>query len=273
MKHNRIAGLFLTFVIACSLAACANKADADVLLREAKSNAAEITSCTAEIHNNLEFSADSKPFHFQSGNEIVYQSKPFALKSIQTALLGQTNENSLTYNITEKDGIWFYSQGNGKWQKTSAGSIDTTPPHQVDILRLLDSVKGQKYVRETDLDGKKVHKLELTFDSEVLRSTIENIVTAAGIGQGSDTIVQTLLDSADNIYGYCYINEASGEIVQIELDATQAVNQIFQNIDGNNVKIVVTKCVIDGKVGNIGKAPAVQLPKDAKAAQTVQAQG
>ena len=274
MKLIRTACLLIAAVIVCSLSSCGEqKKDAGVLLREAKTNADAITSCTASIHNTLEFTADAKKNRFQTGNDIVYQAKPFALKSVQTSLSSGIANSSTTYNITDADGVWFYSQTDGKWQKTSAGSIDPTPFHQVDILRLLDSVKGQSYVRETDLDSGKAHKLELTFDSEVLRSTVENIVTAAGIGRGSNTIVQALLDSAQDIYGYCYIDEKTGEIVQVELDATQEVNRIFQNIDGSNVKIEVTKCVIDGKIGNIGKAPGVKLPPEAAAAQTVQAQG
>jgi hypothetical protein len=273
MKLIRTACLLIAAVAVLSLSSCGEQQDAGVLLREAKTNAGAITSCTASIHDTLEFTVDAKKNQFQTGNDIVYQAKPFALKSVQTSLPGGTADSSTTYNITDAGGVWFYSRAGGNWQKTSAGSIDPTPFHQVDILRLFDSVKRQSYVRETDLDSGKAHKLELTFDSEVLRSTVENIVTAAGIGKGSNTIVQALLDSAQDIYGYCYIDEKTGEIVQVELDATQEVNRIFQNIDGSNVKIEVTKCVIDGKIGNIGKAPGVELPPEAAAAQTVQAQG
>ncbi len=273
MKCRKTAGLLLIILMICSLAACQKKADADVLMREALTNANAIQSCTAAFSSKLEFTANSKQNIFQTGNEIVYQAKPFSLKSTQTSLLGKTPGSSTSYTVTDGNGVWFYSNSGSGWQKTSAGNIDTTPLRQVDIFRLLGSVKGQKYVRETTLNSKKVHKLELTFQSEVLRSTLENIVTATGMGQGSLTIVQTLLDSADDIYGYCYIDEETGEIIRIELDATEAVNQIFKNIDGSGITVNVSKCEISGEVGNIGKAPAVELPPEAAAAQTVDAQG
>jgi len=273
MKQMHAAGLLLAGVLIGLLSACAKNVDADVLLREAKTNAGSITSCTASIQNDLEFTADAKPLRFRTGNEIVYQAKPFALKSTQSSLLGGAAGNGASYTVTDKDGVWFYSHSGGPWQKTAAGTVDPSPFRQIDILSLLENVTGQKYVRETTLGSEKVEKLELTFRSEVLRSTVENIVTAAGLGSGSKTIVQTLLDSAGSIYGYCYIDGETGEIARVELDATQPLNQVFQNIDGGGVKIIVTKCTISGEIGNIGKAPAVVLPPEAAAAQTVQAAG
>ncbi len=273
MKLIKLTGLVLALCMMGSLAACAGKPDADVLMREAEANANTMQSCTASISSTLEFIANGKQNTYQSGNQIVYWAKPFALKSTQTSLLGGAAGNSTSYTVTEDGKIWFYSNSENGWQKTSAGNIDTTPLKQVDILRLLDSVKSQKYARETTLDSKKVHKLELTFQSEVLRSTVENIVTATGMGQGSTTIVQTLLDGAGDIYGYCYIDEASGNIVRMELDATDAVNKMFHNIDGSGISVNISKCQITGDIGSIGKAPAVTLPPEAKAAQNVEAQG
>lgn len=273
MKQLKIAGFFLVLCMLFFLTACGGGEDADVLMREASANAEKIQNCTASISSTLEFTANGKQNHFKTGNEIVYYAKPFALKSTQTSLIGETTGNSTSYTVTDANGIWFYSNSGAGWQKTSAGDIDTTPLRQVDILRLLDSVKGQKYVRETTLDSVKVHKLELTFQSEVLRSTVENIVTATGMGQGSSTIVQTLLDGTGDIYGYCYIDETTGQIARIELDATEAVNKIFQNIDGSGVTVNVAKCEIAGNVGSIGKAPGVALPAEAAAAQNVEAQG
>ena len=274
MKRIKTAGLFFAFLILFSLSACAkNTADADVLMREARTNANSIQNCTAAITSTLEFTANGKQNVFKTGNEIVYWAKPFALKSTQTSLLGETSSNSTSYTVTDADGVWFYSNSGSGWQKTSAGNMDTTPLGQVNILRLLDSVKGQKYARETTLDSEKVHKLELTFQSEVLRSTVENIVTSTGMGQGSATIVQTLLDSVDAVYGYCYIDETSGEIVRIELDATEALNKVFKNIDGSGVTVNVSRCEISGTISSIGKAPTVELPPEAAAAKTVEAQG
>jgi hypothetical protein len=273
-KPIKIASLLLAAVLICSLAACSgSKPDADVLMREAKTNANAIQNCTAMISSTLTFTANGKQNTFQTGNQIVYWAKPFAIKSTQTSLLGGKTGSSVSYTVTDAKGLWFYSDSGSGWQKTSAGNIDTTPLAQVDILRLLGSVKSQKYVREVTLNSKKVHKLELTFQSEVLRSTIENIVTATGMGQGSQTIVQTLLDSADDVYGYCYIDESTSEIVRIELDATEAINHIFKNIDGSGITVSLSKCEIYGDITNIGKAPAVELPPQASAAQNVEAAG
>jgi len=273
MKFLKIVGLLLAGSMICLMAGCAKKADADVLMREAKANANAIQSCTATINSTLEFNANGKQNTFKTGNEIVYWAKPFAMKSTQSSLLGGTTGNSVSYTVTDSKGVWFYSESGGAWQKTAAGNTGTAPLEQVDILGLLDSVSGQKYVREMTLGSQKVHKLELTFRSEVLRSTVENIVTATGMAQGSQTIVQTLLDSAPAIYGYCYIDQSSGQIVRIELDVTDIVNKIFQDIEGSDITVAVSKCSISGDISNIGKAPAVELPPQAAAAQTVQAAG
>lgn len=273
MKFLKIIGLLLAGSIICSMAGCAKKADADVLMREAKTNASAIQNCAATVSNTLEFTANGKKSTFQTGNEIVYWAKPFAIKSTQTSLLGGTTGSSVSYTVTDSKGVWFYAESGGAWQKTPAGNVKATPLDQVDILGLLANVSSQKYVREMTLGSQKVHKLELTFQSEVLRSTIENIVTATGMAQGSQTIVQTLLNSAPAVYGYCYLDETSGQIVRMELDVTDVINKIFQSIDGSNVTVVVSKCSISGDISNIGKAPAVKLPPQADAAQTVQAAG
>lgn len=273
MKIKRIIGLLLSAAMLCSMAACGAKTDADVLMREAVSNADKLQSCTAVISNVLEFTANGKKNVYKTGNEIVYQAKPFALKSTQTSLLNAAAGSGVSYTVTNGDGVWFYSITGNKWQKTQAQSVDPSPSNQVDILRLLGSVSAQKYVRETTLNSKKVHKLELSFRSEVLRGTIENIVTATGMGQGSHTVVQTLLDSVPTVYGYCYIDQETGQILRIELDAAETLNRVFQNIDGSGVAVNITKCTITGDIANIGKAPAVALPPEATAAQTVQAAG
>lgn len=273
MKY-RMMGIFVAVaVLLFSLGGCSGKPDADVLMREAKTNAGAIQSCTATYRNRLVFTANGKENVCETGSEIVYCAKPFALKSTQTSLLGGKSATSTSYTVTDAQGVWFYTESDGAWQKTSAGNIDTSPTAQVDILRLLQYVTGQKYVRETTIDSKKVQKLEITFDKEVLRSTIETVVTSTGMGQGSQTIVQTLLDSAGDLYGYCYIDAASGEIVRIELDATGAVNDIFKNISGSAVTVNVSKCIISGDISNIGNAEKVELPPQADAAQDVSAAG
>lgn len=275
-RLKKFTAFLLAAVLTCSLAGCNNaekKADADVLMREASTTANEIQNCSASVNSTLEFTANTQQYAFKTKNDIVYWAKPFALKSTQSTLAGGRTSTCTTYTVTDDKGVWFYSNAGGSWQKTSAGNVDTTPLSQIDILRILANVKAQKYVRETTLDSKTVHKLELTFQGEVLRSMLENIVTAAGMGEGSSTIVDTLLDSAPEVYGYCYIDKATGQIVQLELDATKAVNEIFNNIDGSSITVNVSKCNLTGTIANTGKAPAVQLPADAVAASTVEAQG
>lgn len=275
IQWKKAAGTVLGAMLAFSLAACggAPSADAGVLMREAANNASALLSCSASMNSTVEFTANTKPFSFQTAHSVLYQAKPFTLKSSQSSSAAGTDGQTASYTVTEGDGVWFYSNADGKWQKTPAGNIDTTPAAQVDVLRLLANVKSQKYVRETTLNSKAVHKLELTFDSEVLRSTLENIVTAAGMGEGSSTIVQTLLDSADEVYGYCYIDKDTGALVRVDLDATEAVNKIFHNIDGGNVTINISKCVLSGDITGINRAVDIQLPEEAASAQVVQAQG
>lgn len=256
-----------------SLSACSKKVDADVLVREAKSNSESIKNCTADITNTLEFTASGKKYTYKSSTENVYFAEPFSLKSTQSSQIGEKADKFVTYTITDNGGIWFYTHTNDGWQKTSAGTVSKTPTDQIDVLRMLNNATGQKYVRETELNSIKSDKLELTFKSEVLQSTIETIVTASGMGSGSKTIVETLINSTPDIYGYCYVDKNSGQIIRIELNAEDALNKVFKNIEGNNIEINISKCEISENVKDIGKAPAVELPPEAAAAQTVKAAG
>lgn len=276
-KEGRVrgGGLLLAFFLLFSTAACGagGTEDAGVLVREATSNANRLLSCTASMSSSVEFTANTKPYAFQTAHTVAYRAKPFALKSAQSSTVPGGAGQSVSYTVTDGDKVWFYSDSDGKWQKTAAGNIDATPIAQVDVLRLLSSVKGQKYVRETTLNSKAVHKIELTFSSEVLRGTLENIVTAAGIGQGSSTLVQTLLDSVDSVYGYCYIDRDSGQLARVELDMTEPVNRVFHSIDGSDVTINVSKCFVSGDLADINRAVDIQLPGEAAAAPVIEAQG
>ena len=257
----------------CFASGCGAKEDAGVLFREAKSNAEHLQSCDATFDSTLIFTADGTRHTFQSSDESVYNAKPFALKSLQTYQNDGTEGKSESYTVTEGGGLWFYCKSASGWQKTGAQNLDTSPFSQIDILSLLDNVKSEKYVRETTLNSRGVHKIELELGSDAIRSTIENIVTATGMAGNSKTIVQTLLDSSPPLYGYCYIGTDSGEPERLELDATEALNQIFQNIDGSSVKISVSKYEISGDITKINQAQPVVLPEEAKKAQSVQAFG
>lgn len=270
---RRIFPLLFFLAAAVLFGGCSSGPDAEVLLREAKSNADSIRSCDAGVSQELVFTADGAQHTVSSSNRITYAAEPFALKSVQQTRSDGMDSTSETYTMTENGRLWFYCKPNGVWQKTDAGNLDTSPAAQVDLLRMLNSAEDQKYVRETTLDSRKVHKIEMKLSNEVLRSTVENIVTVTGMSDGSGTVVQTLLNSAPDLYGYCYIDTGTGQLVKIEADLTDAVNQIFQKIDGSSVSVHVVKCGMSGDISNIGSVSAVTLPEDAKNAASVQAYG
>lgn len=257
----------------CLLGGCSKGPDAGVLLREARSGAEKMTSCSADFEQTLVFTADGAQHTYSSSNRILYSAKPFALKSVQSIQNDGISDGGETYTVTEGGRLNFYCKTDGVWRKTDAGDLDTAPARQVDILRLLSDAQDQEYVRETTLNSRKVHKIELKLSSEALRSAVENIVTATGMADDSKTVVQTLLDSAPELYGYCYIGADSGRIVRIEADLSEAADRIFQNIDGGRVSVRVSKCEISGDISDIGAAPAVVLPEEAKSASSVQAYG
>ncbi|MCI1982458.1 MAG: hypothetical protein LKJ45_04745 [Oscillospiraceae bacterium] len=273
MKLKKILAAAAACAVLFLTAACSAGTDAGVLFREAKMGAEQMKSCSASMKSTLVFTANGTRHEFLSSSAMTYTADPFALKAVQSSQNDGQKSSSETYTVTENGGLWFYGKNAGGWQKTSAAGLDTSPLQQIDVLTLLQYVKDEKYVRETTLNSRKVHKIELKMDSGALRSTIENIVTASGMAGDSKTIVQTLLNSAPPVYGYGYIDTDSDRLVRIELDTSQILDQVFQNIDGSSVTIHVTKSIISGDISNIGRAPAVALPEDAKAASSVQACG
>lgn len=272
-RLNRLFFILIFFVTVLSFSGCSRGADAGVLLREAKSSSESIQSCAAEYQQNLVFTANGAQHVISSSNQIIYEAEPFALKSMQKIQTDGSNSSSETYTMTEGGKLYFYCKPNGVWQKTDAGNLDTSPPAQVDILRVLNNSEDEKYVRKTTLDSQSVHKVELKLSHEILRSTLERIVTVTGLSHDSNTIVQTLLNSAPDLYGYCYIGTDTGKIVRVEADLTDAVNQIFQNIDGSSVSVHVTSCKISGSISSVDSESVVSLPEDARNASSVQAYG
>ena len=265
--------LFFFLAAAFSLSGCSHSPDAGVLLREAKSNADSLQNCESGFHRELVFTADGAQHTFSSSNGITYMAKPFGLKSVQKLQTDGTPDTSETYTVTEGGKLFFYCKPNGVWQKTDAGNLDTSPSAQVDLLRVLNEAESQNYVRETTISSRKVHKIEMKLSSEVLRSAVEQIASTTGMSSHSGTVVQTLLDSAPDLYGYCYIDKDTGQLVRMDADFTSAVNQIFQKIDGSQVSVHVTKCTVSGTIGKIGSAPPVRLPESAKSASSVAAYG
>lgn len=273
MKLLKRIFILITASSVCLLTSCSGQPDAGVLVREAKSSVSAMKSCTATVGSTLIFTANGKQHSFQSTNQLNYNADPFAVKSVQSSNDNGSSGKSETYTVAGKTGICFYCKTASGWKQTGTNNLDTSPSAQIGTLQMLNNTEDQKFVRDTEIGSQKVHKVELKLKNEVLRGTVENIVTASGLGNSSKTIVQTLLDSAPTIYGYCYIDTASGKPVRLELDAADALNQIFQNIDGSSVKIAVSKCDIYGDFSGIDGTPAVVLPGEVKSASSVQAEG
>lgn len=272
MKFSRVAAA-AAFSMIFLLTACGAGPDADVLAREAKANADSVKSCSAVTETELRFTANGAGHSFRSKTELVYEADPFGVKSVQSSRNDGAAGSSETYTVTESGKLSFYSRAGSGWQKSDAGDLDTSPAAQIGALRLLDETESRKYVRDTQVGSRKAHKLELKLKSEALRDAVENIVTASGMGNGSATVVGTLLNGAPDVYGYCYVDAETGNPLRLELDAADALNHIFQNIDGSAVKISVSACKTTCDLSSFGNAPAVALPAEAKNASSVQAQG
>ena len=270
MKFLRRAAIGAFFVAFCFLSSCNGRPDADSLVRGAKEEINSIKSCVASSSRDLTFSVDGKQHSLQSQTDLVYAVNPFALKSVQTSRNDGTPEKSESYTVAENGGLTFYCKTPSGWQKTAAGNLDSSPSAQIEALQLLNDSQNQKYAGDTMIGSQRVHKIELKLKSDVLRSAVESIVTQSGMGGGSKTIVQTLLN---DLYGSCYIGAESKKPVRFELDATDVLNRIFQNIDGSSVSITVSKYVVRGDLSSLGSAPPVTLPAEAKSASSVQAEG
>lgn len=273
MIHWKRICAVLTAVSALFLVSCSSNPDAGVLVREAKSGISGMKNCTASVSSTLIFTVNGTRHSFQTTNDTNYNASPFALESSLSSNNDGSSNKSVTYTVTENGKIGFYCKDATGWQKSQVQNMDTSAAAQISMLQMLSNVDDQKFVRQTVIGSQKVQKIELKLKSEVLRSIIENIVTASGMGNGSKTVVQTLLDSAPTVYGYCYIGVDSGKLVRLELDAADPVNQIFHNIDGSTVQIIVEKCVTTGDLSKIDSTPAVVLPQEAKDASSVVAQG
>lgn len=271
MKNHSVL-LLVCFLFILLANGCSGK-DAGALLREASSNADTLQSCNADYTSDLKFTANGAETQYKSQNQTAYRAEPFAVKSVQnTSVFGQ-EETQTTFTLLQDGKLWFYAGKDDAWKKTQVESMNTAATQQVDILRLLQQVKNQKYLRQEKLYGESADKIELEFNSEVLRSAAETIITASGIGKGSRTITDTLLESAPPIYGYCYISQKDHQIVRVELDAAKALNQIFQNINGLNTEISVSNYRINGTISHWNSTEKIELPPQADAAELVQAAG
>jgi hypothetical protein len=271
MKYiKRISLMLAVFLTMLLMVSCSSTPDAGVLVREAKSG---ISSCCASESNHLTFTVDGTRHTFETKNETKYSAHPFAIKSSLTSNNDGSSSTSETYTVAESGSVYFYCKTPTGWQKTAVENLDTSPSAQISVLQMLDNVEDQKYVRQTEINSQKVDKIELKLKNEVLSSMIANIVAASGIGSGSETIVPELVDSAPAVYGYCYVDVVTGDLVRLELDATDALNHIFQNIEGNEVQITVQKGDVSGDFSGIDSTTPVELPAEAKEATSVEAAG
>ena len=274
MKFWKTAAFSAGAALLLLLTGCGGRqADAGVLFREAESAAEAMKSCEAAFSDSLVFTADGKRHSFRSSGKLTYAAEPFALHAVRTSQSDGLSGRSESYTVTENGGLWFYNRGAEGWEKADAQGLDTSPLAQIDLLGLLKSAEEEKYVRGTELDSRRVHKIELKLKNEALRGAVENIVTASGLGAGSRTIVQTLLDGAPPVYAYAYIDEESGTLSRLELDAAGTLDRVFQNIDGAGVAVRVSEWKIAGSLSEIGTAPPVALPAEAQKAAEVRAQG
>lgn len=273
MKRNWIRGiaaLILCFALLCTACSSKGQLDPDVLFREAMSQANSLESCESRFSSDLEFSVGGTKQTFHSEVSSIYFADPFRLKSTQDA---GTGTPIVTYTVAEDSACWFYAESEDGWLRTPAENLNTTPLEQIECLRLLKQAAEPHLVREEEVDGVATYKLEVTFPAEILRSSIEATVSASGMGDGSQTLVQELLDSVPAVYGYCYLEQETGLPVRMELDTTEALNTVFNKISGDSVKVSVSRCTIEGSLTHCNDASAVELPPEAASAQTVEAAG
>lgn len=273
MKQNWIRPFFtlaLCALLLCTACSSGGQPDPAVLLREALSQANALESCESSFSSSLAFSTGAEKQQFRSSLSSVYFANPFCLKSTQDTGAGSP---AVTYTMTEDGQCWFYAESDGVWLRTPAETLNTTPLEQIEVLRLLKDAADPRMVREEEVDGTPAYKLEITFPAEALRSSIETIVTASGMGGGSQTLVQELLGGVPSVYGYCYIGKDSGELLRAELDTTEALNTVFSKISGDSVKVSVSQSVLSGELHSRNAVPSIALPPEAAGAQTVEAAG
>ena len=108
-----------------------------------------------------------------------------------------------------------------------AENLNTTPLEQIECLRLLKQAAEPHLVREEEVDLCGNLQIRGDFSGRNFRSSIEATVSASGMGDGSQTLVQELLDSVPAVYGYCYLEQETGLPVRMELDTTEALNTVF----------------------------------------------
>ncbi len=277
MKINflRKAAALFSATALCIMCSCTGSRDADagVIMREAKSNAEKMASCSAAYKLSLSFTADGEKYAYSSGGDTSYTAEPFTLKNVLTYSDCGSRSQDESYTAADGEKLWYYFKSGGTWQKTDASGLDKSPLEQIDALRILKSAESYKFVRETSFESQDSYKIEVKFKSEILRPVMEYITEKTGMSKNSKTIVKALLDGAPDIYGYCYVNKSTGSIIHTEVDAAAAVNSVFKNIDGSDVNVTADKCTISGSINNIGTEKAASLPSGAEKAAGVQACG
>lgn len=271
MKHSAYR-LVAWIVAACMiflLTSCDQPADPEVILRESLAKSEEIASCESSYRYSLTYRSEEKETQVSTSIDSTYFSSPFLLREERST----NGTASTTYLLAENQDIWYYAKMEDGWKKVNVDHQDRSPTKLMASLSLLKSAEQPKLVREEDWNGTPAYKLELSFPAETLQNTIAEIVATSGMGNGSQTLVPTLLESVPPLFGYCYIARDSGLPLALELDTTDALNTVFSNIDGGSVRITVAESTISGTIRNQNNADLFDLPPEAAAAEMMEAAG
>lgn len=271
MKRSayRLAAWILAACMIFLFTSCDQPADPEVILRESLAKSEKIANCEATYRYSLTFHSEEKETRVSTSVDSTYFSSPFRLKEERTT----NGTTSTTYLEAEDQDIWYYAKMEDGWKKVNVENQDRSPTKLLASLNLLKSAEQPKLVREEEWDGTPAYKLELSFPADTLHNTIAEIVAASGMGNGSQTLVSALLESVPPLFGYCYIAKESGLPLALELDATDALNTVFSNIDGDSVQITVSESIISGTIRNPDSADPFDLPPEAAAAEIMEAAG
>ncbi len=271
MKHSsyRLAAWIVAACMIFLFTSCDQPADPEVILREALANSEKLASCEATYRYSLTYRSEEKETQVSTSVDSTYFSDPFRLREERTT----DGTASTTYLDAEGQDTWYYAKMEDGWKKVNVENQDRSPTKLLPSLSLLKSAEQPKLVREEEWNGTPAYKLELSFPAETLQNTIAEIVAASGMGNGSQTLVPALLESVPPLFGYGYIARDSGLPLALELDATDALNTVFSNIDGESVRITVSESIISGTIRNPNSAAPFDLPPEAAAAETMEAAG
>lgn len=268
------------------LAGCdsdSGKADAGALFRESVSLMENMENGSLYLESTLSFSIEeqnaSPSYTFSQRNDTLYRKEPFGVHTLSVSNMAGTPGTLESYLLEENGTAMQYSQSGEGWFKAELEDADLSARGQVDVLQLLGYVTGESYLREEELSGIAAHKLELSFDGECLRGLLETLITSAGLdpagGQLAEVLVESLngLEEGNGLHGYCWISKEDGRLLQLELDAKDRMQQVFQAIDGAEHSVKITECSISAGCTDLGGTKFPELPEEASSAAQTEAVG